>query len=65
MEKMIPDAKILIDRKLALVGKSIEAVEKATLDKRKTLDKSVQFIQYKITMVNQQRAEADAKAAAK
>lgn len=65
MEKKIPDAKILIDRKLALVGKSIEAVEKATLDKRKTLDKIVQFIQYKITMVNQQRAEADAKAAAK
>ena len=44
---------------------TVEAVEKATLDKRKTLDKIVQFIQYKITMVNQQRAEADAKAAAK
>ena len=61
VEKNIPDAKLLIDRKLALVNSSIEAVEKTTTDKRKTLDKIVQFIQYKISMTNQQRAAAEAK----
>ena len=64
MEKNIPDAKVLIDRKLALVGMSIEAVERASTDKRKTLEKIIQFIQYKIAMANQQRAEADAKTVA-
>ena len=61
VEKNIPDAKVLIDRKLALVGKSIEAVEKTTSDKRKTLDKIVQFIQYKVAMANEQKAAAEAK----
>lgn len=65
VEKNIPDAIELMDRKLALVSSSISAVEISSIDKRKTLDKIVQFIQYKISLANQQRASSDASAVAK
>ena len=52
-EKTIPAAKDLIDRKLALVNKSVESIETVGLNKRRALDQILQVLQYKISITQQ------------
>ena len=55
-EKTIPAAQDLIDRKLQLVTKSIEAVEAVGLNKRRNLEKFAEVMQYKLQMIQEGRA---------
>eukprot|EP00602_Paraphysomonas_sp_CaronLab_P003968 CAMPEP_0185017440 /NCGR_PEP_ID=MMETSP1103-20130426/398_1 /TAXON_ID=36769 /ORGANISM="Paraphysomonas bandaiensis, Strain Caron Lab Isolate" /LENGTH=160 /DNA_ID=CAMNT_0027546859 /DNA_START=10 /DNA_END=492 /DNA_ORIENTATION=+ len=54
-EKNAPEAKELLSRKMTLVDKSIESVEKVGLNKKKTLDQIVMMINYKVTMAREQQ----------
>jgi prefoldin alpha subunit len=52
-EKGMDGARDLIDRKMALVQKSVESIEEVANKKRKNLEQIMQFMQYKIQMMEQ------------
>mmetsp|Transcript_3797 Transcript_3797/g.3905 ORF Transcript_3797/g.3905 Transcript_3797/m.3905 type:complete len:165 (+) Transcript_3797:63-557(+) len=56
-EKTTEEAKELIDRKVKLVGTSIEAVESNLTQRQKTIEQLTMFMQYKINMAAEARAQ--------
>ena len=52
----LPDAKVLIDRKMILVDKSIESIESIGNKKRKNLEQIMQIMNYRMQLQEQQRA---------
>jgi len=54
-EKSIPAAKDLIDRKIALVAKSMETLDNMSIVKRRNLEQIMFVMQRKIDMVSQGR----------
>jgi len=50
----LPDARVLIDRKMMLVDKSIESIENIGNKKRKNLEQIMQVMQYRMQMQEQQ-----------
>jgi prefoldin alpha subunit len=57
-EKTVPAATELIDRKMQLVAKSIETVEQVGMNKRRNVERLTEVIQYRIQMIQDQRAAA-------
>ena len=50
----LPDAKVLIDRKMVLVDKSIESIETIGNKKRKNLEQIMQVLQWRMQQAEQQ-----------
>ena len=54
-EKTVPNAKKLIERKLALVNKSIESIENVGNNKKKNLEQIMMVLQYKVQQLREQQ----------
>eukprot|EP01040_Poterioochromonas_malhamensis_P010194 gene10194-11085_t len=57
-EKEINAATELIDRKSQLIGKSIESLERISVEKRRNLERIMQVMQFKISNLQQQQQQA-------
>mmetsp|Transcript_14600 Transcript_14600/g.24233 ORF Transcript_14600/g.24233 Transcript_14600/m.24233 type:complete len:160 (-) Transcript_14600:2185-2664(-) len=57
-EKTIPEAKKLIERKVALVNKSMESIENVGTNKKKNLDQITMVMQYKMQQAREQQEHA-------
>lgn len=57
-EKSIPEAKKLMERKIALVNKSMETIENVGNNKKRNLDQIIQVMQYKINQSKEQQEHA-------
>ena len=54
-DKSIPEAQLLIERKLTLINQSIETIEGVGMNKKKNLSQLMQVIQYKMQMAKENK----------
>ena len=57
-EKTMPEAKKLIERKVALVNKSIESIENVGNNKKKNLEQIIMVMQFKVNQLREQQEHA-------